>query len=187
MRSNSLNPGFLLFSLDIPSISCAWVDEKKFCSGFPFSPFCRKYVQILGRIFGIYQISQAGAAHRTKAGQKIAGRSRLQSPRHVKNQLPCNTAVPPVLPPARPTAALPTVPRPPARRSMRSHRPMGGFPQRQAAPRHRAPRPDTMHAAHRAPAIRCVHRESRFVSGRKQPVPHPARAQIPRYRMCYLL
>lgn len=70
MRSNSLNPGFLLFSLDIPSISRAWVDEKKFCSGFPFSPFCRKYVQILGRIFGIYQISQAGAAHRTKAGQK---------------------------------------------------------------------------------------------------------------------
>jgi hypothetical protein len=67
MRSNSLNPGFLLFSLDIPSISRAWVDEKKFCSGFPFSPFCRKYVQILGRIFGIYQISQAGAAHRSSA------------------------------------------------------------------------------------------------------------------------
>ena len=44
--------------------------KRNFVPVFLFSPFCRKYVQILGRIFGIYQISQAGAAHRTKAGQK---------------------------------------------------------------------------------------------------------------------
>jgi len=92
MRSNSLNPGFLLFSLDIPSISRAWVDEKKFCSGFPFSPFCRKYVQILGRIFGIYQISQAGAAHRTKAGQKNCRQKPPPKPAACKKQLPKRTA-----------------------------------------------------------------------------------------------
>ena len=44
--------------------------KRNFVPVFLFSPFCRKYVQILGRIFGMYQILQVGAAHRTKAGQK---------------------------------------------------------------------------------------------------------------------
>ena len=41
--------------------------KRNFIPVFLFSPFCRKYVQILGRIFGIYQILQAGAAHRSSA------------------------------------------------------------------------------------------------------------------------
>ena len=51
MRSNSLNPGFLLFSLDIPSISRAWVDEKKFCSGFPFFSVLPKICPDIGAHF----------------------------------------------------------------------------------------------------------------------------------------
>ncbi|MBS1409176.1 MAG: hypothetical protein HPZ97_09980 [Oscillospiraceae bacterium] len=92
MRSNSLNPGFLLFSLDIPSMSRAWVDEKKFCSGFPFLRFAENMSRYWGAFSGFTKFRRPERPTAQKQDKKIAGRSRLQSPRHVKNQLPKRTA-----------------------------------------------------------------------------------------------